>query len=161
MPSFQLAHYLQLRADGEPVEAAAEQSGIGPAEARLHEADIASGDLPLPPPRGRARVPAPAREDEQPGEGTSTANGTVAGDELRLLIERVERLKEQIKGLNDDVRDIYAEAKARGYDAAAMKRVIRLRAMEPHARQEAEAVLAPYLDALGLSPDHSTIALAA
>lgn len=87
--------------------------------------------------------------------------GNIAADELRLLVERIERLKEEIKGLNDDVRDIYAEAKARGFDAAAMKRVIKLRAMEPHTRDEAEAVLALYLDAVGLSADHSTIALAA
>lgn len=89
------------------------------------------------------------------------ANGTVAADELRLFIERIERLKEEIKGLNDDVSDVYGEAKSRGFDTAAMKRVIKLRKMEPHARQEAEALLATYLDALGMSADDATIALAA
>jgi uncharacterized protein (UPF0335 family) len=88
-------------------------------------------------------------------------NGTVAADELRLLIERIERLKEEIKGLNDDVSDIYGEAKARGFDTAAMKRVIKLRKMEPNARTEAEAVLAIYLDALGMTPIEAAIALAA
>lgn len=158
MPSVQLSEYLQLRADGESVEAAAERSRIGVAEARLHEEDIASGDLPLPP--SRAGAGAHARQDEQ-SKGTTMSNGTVAADELRLLIERIERVKEEIKGLNDDVRDIYGEAKSRGFDTAAMKRVIKLRKMEPHTLQEAEAVLAVYLDAVGLSPDHVTIALAA
>lgn len=159
MPSVQLSNYLQLRADGETVETASERSGIGLAEARLHEDDIASGDLPLPPP-SRARAPARVREVEQPGE-TTMATGTVAADELRLLIERIERLKEEIKGLNDDVRDVYAEAKSRGFDTSAMKQVIKIRKMEPHTLQEAEAVLATYLDALGISPDRATIALAA
>jgi uncharacterized protein (UPF0335 family) len=63
-------------------------------------------------------------------------NGTVAADELRLLIERIERLKEEIKGLNDDVSDVYGEAKARGFDTEAMKRVIKLRKMEPNARRK-------------------------
>lgn len=89
------------------------------------------------------------------------ANGTVAADELRLLIERIERVKEEIKGLNDDVRDIYAEAKSRGFDTAAMKSVIKLRKMEPHTRQEAEAVLLAYMDALGMVQSESTVALAA
>jgi uncharacterized protein (UPF0335 family) len=134
------------------VEEAAEQSGIGLGEAVLHEADIESGELELP----RAR----AREGQPSGEKIM-AHGNIAADELRLLVERIERLKEEIKGLNDDVRDVYAEAKSRGFDAGAMKRVIKLRAMEPHTRDEAEAILAVYLDALGLSANHSTIALAA
>lgn len=159
MPSVQLSEYLQLRADGVSVEHAAEQSRIGVAEARLHEEDIASGDLPLPPP-SRARAPARARED-QSGEGMNMANGTVAADELRLLIERIERVKEEIKGLNDDVRDIYAEAKSRGFDTPAMKSVIKLRKMEPNTRQEAEAILLLYMDALGMVQSEAAIALAA
>jgi uncharacterized protein (UPF0335 family) len=65
MPSVQLSEYLQLRADGVSVEEAAIRSTIGLAEARLHEVDIESGDLPLP--RARAR----AREDQPSGKGTS------------------------------------------------------------------------------------------
>jgi uncharacterized protein (UPF0335 family) len=152
--SVQLSEYLQLRADGVSVEEAARRSTIGLAEARLHEVDIESGDLPLP--RARAR----AHEDQPSGE-TGMANETIAADELRLLIERIERVKEEIKGLNDDVRDIYAEAKSGGFDTAAMKSVIKLRKMEPHTRQEAEAVLLAYMDALGLVQSEATVALAA
>jgi uncharacterized protein (UPF0335 family) len=144
--SVQLSEYLQLRADGESVEAAAERSGVGLAEARLHEVDIESGDLPLPPARARAR------EDEPSGE-TSMAHETIAADELRLLIERIERLDEEIKGLNDDKRDVYAEAKAQGFDAPTMRRCIKIRKLEPHTRDEAEALLATYLEALGIATE--------
>jgi uncharacterized protein (UPF0335 family) len=79
------------------------------------------------------------------------AEGNVAADELRLLIERVERLDEEIKGLNDDKRDVYGEAKARGYDTKTMKQIVRLRKMDTHARQEADALLETYRQALGLA----------
>ena len=66
----------------------------------------------------------------------------VAADELRLLIERIERLEEEKKGIADDIRDVYSEAKARGYDAKIMRQIVRLRTMEAHDRQELEAILA-------------------
>jgi uncharacterized protein (UPF0335 family) len=74
----------------------------------------------------------------------------VAADELRLLIERIERLEEEKKGISDDIRDVYSEAKARGYDAKIMRQIIKLRAMETHERQEWEAVLDTYISALGM-----------
>jgi len=75
----------------------------------------------------------------------------VAADQLRLLIERIERLNEEKKGIQDDIRDVYAEAKAHGYDTKIVRAVIRLRAMEANDRQEYQAVLDTYLSALGLS----------
>jgi uncharacterized protein (UPF0335 family) len=78
------------------------------------------------------------------------SEGSVAADELRLLIERIERLEEEKKGIADDVRDVYAEAKARGYDAKTMRAIVRLRKMEKNARDEAEALLETYKAALGL-----------
>jgi len=74
----------------------------------------------------------------------------VAADELRLLIERIERLEEEKKGISDDIRDVYSEAKARGYDAKIMRQIIKLRSMETHERQEWEAVLDTYTSALGM-----------
>lgn len=74
----------------------------------------------------------------------------VAADQLRLLIERVERLEEEKKGIADDIRDVYAEAKATGFDAKIMRQIVRLRKMEPHDRQEMEAILDTYKAALGL-----------
>lgn len=71
-------------------------------------------------------------------------------DRLRLLIERVERLEEEKKGIGDDIKDVYLEAKAVGYDVKVMKEVIKLRKMEPDARREREALLDLYKAALGI-----------
>jgi uncharacterized protein (UPF0335 family) len=71
-------------------------------------------------------------------------------DRLRLLIERIERLEEEKKGIADDIRDVYAEAKAVGYDPKIMRQVVRLRKMKPDDRSEMEMVLDTYKAALGL-----------
>ena len=71
-------------------------------------------------------------------------------ERLRLLIERVERLEEEKKGIADDIKDVYAEAKAVGYDAKIMRRVVALRKMKPDDRREMETVLDLYKAALGL-----------
>ena len=76
------------------------------------------------------------------------ANAT--DDRLRLLIERIERLEEEKKGIADDIREVYAEAKVVGYDAKIIRKVIQLRAMKPDDRAEMEAVLDTYKAALGL-----------
>ena len=75
---------------------------------------------------------------------------TATDDRLRLLIERVERLEEEKKGIADDIRDVYAEAKAVGYDAKIMRQIVRLRKMNPNDRAEMEAILDTYKAALGL-----------
>jgi len=74
----------------------------------------------------------------------------VAADQLRLFIERIERLEEEKKGVSDDIKDVYLEAKATGYDPKAMRAVIKLRKMERNARMEAEAILETYKNALGI-----------
>lgn len=79
------------------------------------------------------------------------AEGNVAADQLRLFVERIERLDEEVKGLNDDRRDVYAEAKSNGYDVPTMKRVVALRRLETHTRQEADALLECYRSALGIA----------
>ncbi len=76
---------------------------------------------------------------------------TIAADQLRLFIERIERLEEEKKGMADDVRDVYAEAKGQGYDTKTMRAIIRLRKMEKNARDEAEYLLDTYKAALGLA----------
>lgn len=74
-----------------------------------------------------------------------------AGDQrLRLLVERIERLTEEAKGIADDIKDVYGEAKATGYDAKIMRRIVALRKMHPDARREEEALLETYKCALGL-----------
>ena len=71
-------------------------------------------------------------------------------DRLRLLIERVERLEEEKKGIADDIKDVYGEAKAVGYDAKIMRQIVRLRKMKPDDRAEMESILDLYKAALGL-----------
>ena len=79
------------------------------------------------------------------------SEGVVAADQLRLFIERIERLEEEKKGIADDIKDVYAEAKANGYDTKTMRKVVSLRRMETHVRQEADALLETYRAALGLA----------
>jgi uncharacterized protein (UPF0335 family) len=73
-----------------------------------------------------------------------------ADDRLRLLIERIERLEEEKKGIGDDIKDVYSEGKAVGYDTKIMRQIIRLRKMKPDDRREMEAVLELYKAALGI-----------
>lgn len=74
----------------------------------------------------------------------------IAADQLRLFIERIERLEEEKKGIADDVKDVYAEAKAVGYDVKIIRQIVRLRKMKPDDRAEMEALLDTYKAALGL-----------
>ena len=78
------------------------------------------------------------------------SEATVSDEQLRLFIERIERLEEEKKGIADDIRDVYSEAKSRGYDAKIMRQIVRLRKMQPHDRREMEAILQTYLAALGM-----------
>ena len=73
-----------------------------------------------------------------------------AKDQLKAIIERIERLEEEKKTISDDIRDVYAEAKANGYDSKIMRMIVRLRRMETHTRQEQDAILETYRQALGL-----------
>jgi uncharacterized protein (UPF0335 family) len=79
------------------------------------------------------------------------SDGNVSAEQLRLFIERIERLEEEKKGIADDVKDVYGEAKANGYDTKIMRQIVRLRKMEKHARDEMDALLETYRNALGLA----------
>ncbi|TCT13300.1 uncharacterized protein (UPF0335 family) [Tepidamorphus gemmatus] len=74
----------------------------------------------------------------------------VARDQLRSIVQRIERLEEEKKALADDIRDVYAEAKANGFDTKALRTVVRLRKQDAAERQEHEAILATYMVALGM-----------
>lgn len=76
------------------------------------------------------------------------ANAT--DDRLKLLIERIERLEEERKGLCDDIKDVFGEAKATGYDVKILRRVIALRKMKADDRNEMAALLVTYGSALGM-----------
>lgn len=74
----------------------------------------------------------------------------VTDPQLRLFIERIQRLEEEKKGISDDVRDTYSEAKSQGYDPKIMRQIIRLLKMPAHDRKEMEALLDVYKCALGM-----------
>jgi uncharacterized protein (UPF0335 family) len=78
------------------------------------------------------------------------AKSGFAKEHLRSFIERIERLEEEKKALADDIKEVYSEAKGTGFDTKVMRQVIRLRKMENADRQEQEAMLDLYLNALGM-----------
>lgn len=78
-------------------------------------------------------------------------NSGFAKDQLRSFIERVERLEEEKAALSTDIREVYSEAKATGFDTKTMRQVIRLRKLDTADRQEQEAILDLYMSALGMS----------
>ncbi len=78
------------------------------------------------------------------------ADGAVQAERLKLLIERIERLEEEKKGMADDIRDVYAEAKAVGYDPKVMRKVVSLRKMDNADRREQDDLLEVYKSALGM-----------
>lgn len=74
----------------------------------------------------------------------------VAADELRLLIERAERLDEEKRGIADDIKDVMSEAKSRGYDTKAIRKIMAIRRKKRDEYQEEEAILETYMQALGM-----------
>jgi len=74
--------------------------------------------------------------------------GGIAGAHLRSFIERIERLEEEKKGIMADQKEVYAEAKAVGFDTKVMRKVIAIRKMDNAERQEQEALLDVYLQAI-------------
>lgn len=78
------------------------------------------------------------------------SNGVIAGEQLRLFLERIERLQEEKKGIGDDIRDVFSEAKSQGFDTKIMKKLIKLRAQSEDDRAEEAALLETYARAIGL-----------
>ena len=73
-----------------------------------------------------------------------------AKDQLKAIIERIERLEEEKKATSDDIRDVYAEAKGNGFDAKALRTIVRMRKMDSDERREQEEILETYMHALGM-----------
>lgn len=82
-------------------------------------------------------------------ENSSPQPAGIAAGQLKALIQRIERLEEEKTALGADIREIYAEAKANGFDPKIMRQVVRLRKLDKSDRQEQEALLDLYLHALG------------
>ena len=87
-----------------------------------------------------------AVEQEKP----EAAKTRFAKDQLKAFVERIERLEEEKKAIADDIRDVYAESKANGFDVPALRAVIKLRKQDAQERQEHELILETYLNALGM-----------
>jgi uncharacterized protein (UPF0335 family) len=73
-----------------------------------------------------------------------------AKDQLKSIIERIERLEEEKKTMSDDIRDVYAEAKGNGFDVKALRTIVKMRKQDPNERAEAETILETYMQALGM-----------
>ena len=84
------------------------------------------------------------------------SEATVSDEQLRLFIERIERMEEEKKGVADDIRDTYNEAKSQGYDPKIMRQIVRLRKKSQEERQEEETVLEVYMHALGMLDDNAS-----
>ena len=80
-------------------------------------------------------------------------DSTFAREQLRQLVERIERLEEEKQAIAADIREVYAEAKSLGFDTKVLRKVIAMRKKDPQEREEEEAMLALYLQALGMLPD--------
>lgn len=83
-------------------------------------------------------------------EPTIGHNTAFASDQLKAIIERIERMEEEKKTVSDDIRDIYAEAKGNGYDAKVLRTIVRMRKQDQDKRREEETILETYMQALGM-----------
>lgn len=83
----------------------------------------------------------------------SEAGGNASQEQLVLFVERIERLEEEKKGIADDIRDVYAEAKANGFDTKTTRKIVQIRKLSADVRREQKALLDTYLAAFGISDD--------
>ena len=83
-------------------------------------------------------------------EAPETAQTSFGKEQLKAFVERIERLEEEKKTIADDIKDVFAEAKAMGFDTKALRTVIRMRKQDVEERQEQQAILDTYLHALGM-----------
>ena len=87
-----------------------------------------------------------AVEDDRP----AAAKTRFAKDQLKAFVERIERLEEEKKTISADIRDVYAESKASGFDTTALRAVVRLRKQDAQERNEQQLILETYMNALGM-----------
>lgn len=81
---------------------------------------------------------------------TEAPSTRFAKDQLKAIVERIERLEEEKKTISDDIRDVYSEAKGNGFDVKALRQIVRMRKQDPNERAEAETILETYMQALGM-----------
>jgi uncharacterized protein (UPF0335 family) len=96
----------------------------------------------MTPERTNTGAPIPITDDH--------ATHSFAKDQLKAIVERIERLEEEKKTISDDIKDVYGEAKGNGYDTKALRTIIRMRKQDANSRAEQETILETYLQALGM-----------
>ena len=92
---------------------------------------------------------------------TKLISGNFSADQLNQIVARIERLEEEKKALADDIKEVYAEAKAHGFDTKILRQVIRLRKLDRAELAEQESLLEIYMDALGMQTQAAADAEAA
>jgi uncharacterized protein (UPF0335 family) len=96
---------------------------------------------------GRAAKP---KETVQVAEDVSDSPAGFAKEQLKSFIERIERLEEEKKAIADDIKDVFAEAKANGFDVKALRTILKIRKEDVDERKEHEAIVDLYMQALGI-----------
>lgn len=81
----------------------------------------------------------------------STDTKGTSREQLKSFIERIEQLEEEKKAMSDDIRDVYSEAKGNGFDVKAMRAIVRLRKLPKDERENQDAILETYMNALGMT----------
>jgi uncharacterized protein (UPF0335 family) len=98
-------------------------------------------------------MPETHRSESHCGEATpmDSTPSSIAADQLKAFIERIERLEEEKKALSDDIKDVYGEAKGTGFDTKIIRKIVALRKKDHAERKEEEAIMELYLEALGMA----------
>jgi len=163
-PSRQLATYLRARRGGASRDDAAALADISIEEADLSDADEARGllaDLDI------TEAPAPIGHNSKEQEmniaeldqlekrldasiGKADSGASIAAQELRLFVERVERLEEEKKGIAGDIKDVMSEMKGRGYDTKIVRKILAIRKKKKGEHEEEAMILETYMAALGM-----------
>jgi uncharacterized protein (UPF0335 family) len=112
--------------------------------------DAARAEQTPPPLAGEGSAQSARVRGGGAGDDDGGAPHRFAKDQLKAFVERIERLAEEKKAISDDIGDVYAEAKANGFDKKALHAVVRLRAQDVNERKEHEAIVETYLHALGM-----------
>lgn len=102
-------------------------------------------------PKAEKPEPSPKRKAKaQADDGEAVQINGIAAQQLRSIVERIERLEEEKKAIADDIKDVYGEAKAHGYDTKALRKIVALRKKDATEREHEEAILELYKNALGM-----------
>ncbi len=98
---------------------------------------------------------APRKKKQDDAPQPSSNAGGIAADQLRSFVDRIERLETEKKGIADDIKDVFTEAKGNGFDVPTMRLLLKLRKQKPHEREEQQSMLDLYLHAMGMAGEYT------